>query len=460
MTFSEMVQKTPNLYPTQIDEGLKETIFDWFQFRNVVDDNKFPVFFRRTLNDYYDTYNQLLRVEPGVAQYDWLVESYLERQVVVNATKTETLTSENEGSNSATRTDNTTQATTGTDTRNITNSGSDTTAGTEGVEGNSNVTHGGTTAVANAGTDTVTNSGSDVTSNTNTNTVDRTMGDTLTYNGSEENVRSGSYTDNDNLIYSQKQTTTTTQNGQHRHSTNKNDSGNSSATKQGPMDAGVTSNTDISGASAGSVNVSFDGHASAIAQTRAHDENTTEEYYSGNPDTVGVAENARTDQANKTVTYNNVTDTKNFNLRNDVRAVDEDITTTDNGTTTLQHGLQTATQHGLTSTTTHGETIGTTASTDTETNETTTYGKITNETLQKSESIQNTGTVTNAETMSNSGSTTSNGENASDTKEVLSGRHKEPAEVMEKVVSFIQRTHAWDWLRVQLEPCFMAVYDV
>lgn len=460
MTFSEMIEKTPNLYPSNIDEGLRSTIFDWFQFRNVVDDTKFPVFFRRTLNDYYSTYNQLLRVEPGIAQYDWMVESYLERQVVVNATKTETLTSENEGTNSSTRTDNTTQTNTGSDTRNITNSGSDTVAGTEGVEGSSNVTHGGSTAVSNTGTDTVTNSGSDVTSNTNTNVVDGRIEDTLTYNGSEENVKSGSYTDNDNLIYARKDTTTTTANNQHRHSTNTTDSGNSNAAKQGPMDAGVLSNTDISGSSAGSVNVSFDGHATAITQSRGHDEVTTEDYYSGNPDTVGVVEAGRTDQNNKTVTYNNVTDTKNFNLRNDARVVENDTTTTDNGTTTLQHGLQTATQHGLTSTTSHGETVDTTASTDTESNETTTYGKITNETLQKSESIRNTGTVTNSETNSNNGSTTSNGENASDTKEVLSGRHKEPAEIMEKVVSFIQNTHAWDWLRVQLEPCFMAVYDI
>lgn len=61
-----------------IDDSLKETINDWFQYREVCDDDKFPVYFRRVLNRDYARYSQLLRLEPGVAEYDWLVEIYNE----------------------------------------------------------------------------------------------------------------------------------------------------------------------------------------------------------------------------------------------------------------------------------------------------------------------------------------------------------------------------------------------
>lgn len=45
------------------------------------DDTFFPRFFRRVLNRDYARFRQLLRIEPGIAKYDWLVQQYKESQV-------------------------------------------------------------------------------------------------------------------------------------------------------------------------------------------------------------------------------------------------------------------------------------------------------------------------------------------------------------------------------------------
>ena len=72
--------KNQNLYPSQIEQTDREMINDWFDFRYVCDDEKFPVFFKRYLNLYYNRYLELQRLEPGYAKYDWLVNNYLELQ--------------------------------------------------------------------------------------------------------------------------------------------------------------------------------------------------------------------------------------------------------------------------------------------------------------------------------------------------------------------------------------------
>lgn len=107
MTFSEFIA-TGYEYPEIITEDLQQTIFDWFQFRHICDDEKFGVFFTRLLEKDFEQYNQLLRIEPGIAQYDWLVSSYKElqredldsRTVTINGESTES------GSDSNTETRN------------------------------------------------------------------------------------------------------------------------------------------------------------------------------------------------------------------------------------------------------------------------------------------------------------------------------------------------------------------
>ena len=95
MKFSEVDKET--LYADLATRGinvsadLQQTISDWFDLREVVDDDNFPTFFKRIMCEDYFRYIQLLRIEPNVSQYDWLVTKYRERlnQRVGNTTTSE-----------------------------------------------------------------------------------------------------------------------------------------------------------------------------------------------------------------------------------------------------------------------------------------------------------------------------------------------------------------------------------
>lgn len=81
-------------YPTSVDDPTKVLIFDWFQYREVCDNEKFNSFFNRTLNASMRKYRELLRIQPGevldfdgveqVVTYDWLVQNYREMQHTIN----------------------------------------------------------------------------------------------------------------------------------------------------------------------------------------------------------------------------------------------------------------------------------------------------------------------------------------------------------------------------------------
>lgn len=63
-----------------IPDDLQTTINSWYDFRYVCDDEQFPVFFQRILIRDYFQYQELLRLQPGYAHYDWLVTMYQEQQ--------------------------------------------------------------------------------------------------------------------------------------------------------------------------------------------------------------------------------------------------------------------------------------------------------------------------------------------------------------------------------------------
>jgi len=139
-----------------VTTDLKATIIEWFQFREVCDDDKFPIFFKRALDISLARYNQLLRIEPGVSQYDWLVQKYNELQ---------RLKSES-GTNSSTKAGSGEEAVTATQARsaNVVRDFADTTY----VDGLLNDTNGGQKTSQTAFGKTTSNSGSVVSSNTNT----------------------------------------------------------------------------------------------------------------------------------------------------------------------------------------------------------------------------------------------------------------------------------------------------
>lgn len=82
-----MIEAGRVTYPTIVDEPTQALIFDWFQYREVCDNDKFNNFFNRTLKASMRKYNQLLRIQPGETvdgvkvTYDWLIQEYHERQV-------------------------------------------------------------------------------------------------------------------------------------------------------------------------------------------------------------------------------------------------------------------------------------------------------------------------------------------------------------------------------------------
>lgn len=95
-----------------VDAPTKDTIFDWFQYREVCDNDKFDTFFNRTLNKCWRKYQQLLRIQPGEevefedgvvrrVNYDWMVQEYKELQHTIEQETTGTETST--GNNTVTR---------------------------------------------------------------------------------------------------------------------------------------------------------------------------------------------------------------------------------------------------------------------------------------------------------------------------------------------------------------------
>lgn len=73
-------------FPTDIDKPTQELIKEWFQYRQVADNNKFIPWFNRSLNLNYPYYRQLLRIDPTVSNYDWLIENY--KESLYNSEKT------------------------------------------------------------------------------------------------------------------------------------------------------------------------------------------------------------------------------------------------------------------------------------------------------------------------------------------------------------------------------------
>lgn len=162
MTFREM-RTQQEVYPTGLDifQADKEAINSWFDARNVVDNDKFVVFFQRVLVRDYGRYRELLRTQPDISKFDWLVQQYMESQtyekgINTNETTGSTSTtgsteSTSNGTSSATRQGNETAIYNGTGTSNdttsdtvnhtTTNSGTDTTSHTasESREGSTSV---------------------------------------------------------------------------------------------------------------------------------------------------------------------------------------------------------------------------------------------------------------------------------------------------------------------------------
>lgn len=188
------IRATTEIYPSNIDifQADKEAINSWFDTRYVCDNEKFVLFFKRVLVRDYGLYRQLLRNEPDISKYDWLVQQYNESQTYekgseqgeTNATGTATGTATTNGTathnntNSTvinangTHTHNGTDTDTGNGTSNTVNGGIDTT------NRNSTESHSETTETNASGTDTVTDN-----AHTNTKSLNRENPMSISYAG-------------------------------------------------------------------------------------------------------------------------------------------------------------------------------------------------------------------------------------------------------------------------------------
>ena len=116
------IRATTEIYPSEINihQAEKDVINSWFDLRYVCDNDKFVTFFQRVLIRDYGRYRELLRIEPNISKYDWLVQQYMESQTynkgsdvtANNGIATDTTQQETTSNNTATR--NTTDNLTGT----------------------------------------------------------------------------------------------------------------------------------------------------------------------------------------------------------------------------------------------------------------------------------------------------------------------------------------------------------
>lgn len=293
-----MITADPALITTPITQTLKDTIADWCGDLEVGNEKTFKRDINRILARDYPRYCERLRIDvrdaDNAPRYDWMVGSYLEREINRTGNSTKTASGSEETTNNGT---------TGSTT---TNSGSDTRSGSTTGKRTPELTH--TKEIT--GSESNTRSGSEATS--------RTMN-----NG----ARSGSQ------ATLHKQGTKVVTSGR-PESMDSEYSSNRSATKSGPMDAAVQStgsetlpatNT-FSLGTIENVVPSFGGHASAIGQTAATDkklhqektDNTQETTYTGtSPDTVTTDQAAVTDTENGSTTYNGVKDLHEYTDRVD-----------------------------------------------------------------------------------------------------------------------------------------------
>ena len=148
MTFQQIREATPDIYPDieGLDDAFKNAVNMWYDTREVSDNENFARFFQRILYRDFGQYKQLLRIEPGISQYDWLVQTYSERMETRDHSGDETETVS--GTTEQTRTDRTTASTTTTDTRTVTTVVDEDTSGSSTRTDNLTTTDSGSHATA------------------------------------------------------------------------------------------------------------------------------------------------------------------------------------------------------------------------------------------------------------------------------------------------------------------------
>lgn len=400
-TFDDIIQEGYE-YPEIIPQDLQGVIYDWYQYRYVCDDEKFPVFFTRLLLKDYRQYEQLVRIEPGVAQYDWLVSQYKELQR--ENTDNETNVTSTEGNVATAETTSQEKEGTNTKTYNLADGGTVTRASENEVNVSETIERDDSRTIS--GSDTTTYNISDVTDK-----------DTTSSKSVSRDVAQTDVTDNDTTRTDTTDTGTT--------SSKTNDAKN--ITRSLPMSSSV-------------VGIDANGSISSLDWSTAsgQSQTTTRENETGTVDTtvdsVGTNDTTFTSNVDDDTTETgsgteDITNTKtgtegNINSGSDVLDSDE------------QRTRQETSEGGYT------DTIAKTK-TGTETD-------VNDETVDGSKNISTDKTEETTNTKTGSGRI----------REIMTGRNDQIALVLENAKQFIANTDAWDWLRHELDEVFMGVYEV
>lgn len=117
-TYKEMIDDGLVEFPATVDDPTKALIYDFFKYREVCDEDQFPLFFFRTLTVSMRKYNEMLAIEPGqpygqdgkVVKYDWLIQNYREHltRTQSNGSTTRIVNGSSSGETSNTLTDRST----------------------------------------------------------------------------------------------------------------------------------------------------------------------------------------------------------------------------------------------------------------------------------------------------------------------------------------------------------------
>lgn len=371
-----------------ISEDLKTVIDEWFNLREVVDDDNFNTFFERVLYNDYFRYIQLLRLEPGVSEYDWLVTKYRERLYQHTGTSTKDNLLE-ESSNGTSRNTSSTSASDVNRTNDSISYGHNITTQTDkDIEETSNDTRTpNLTTTANHR-----ETGTDNTSTVDEGTIGKT--NTTTYNEATGNHQGvGGVT--------------------------------TAVTKALP--ASSATNSDLGSVSIGTPNSrSFSASKPNIAFATGENQSINQTYTDGDTSHTGTVGESGTESRNLLGRNN-----RTLNLSNGGTDV---LTGTDNNSGSYTRdedneerirnsGVDTRIVSGSITRIAEGEGVNTTSGT-------------------KSTSDTGTQNINNTDT------------------EIYSGRDESPQELLAKAAAYVKNSCAWDWLKTQLEPCFMCIYDI
>lgn len=406
------------MFPESVDDALRQTIFDWYQFREICDDEKFDVFFLRVLKENINRYNQILRIQPGIAEYDWLVQRYLESQTTDSGSGTRETTD----GRTTTYGGGTTTTNGGQDVRK-TDYGKVSTLGGGNEE---TTTYGKTATTTHNITDStlhghIISDAGTISEKTITGHKDVITTDTRVVSNKVDNYRTGDFvTENSGYVINDQKglAKTNPMSISYNGGVSEPVIDTSSSTGGASATGGVL---DWSSPSSQTAQFGRDYNASKTTETRGHELTDT---ITSVADGGNLTE--RTDYSNGYAETNEV-----------------DKTTTHSGTdSTSKTGTVSDATTGSDKREYKTTETDTLSGSDTISN---TFGKTTTTTDNRIQTANGTGAET---------STTNSTHRLRHT-----GRYSAPAQLLSQAASFIMTTDAWEWLYKRLDVCFMGIYD-